>query len=87
MAREQSEASSRAAKLRFAHGLRAGFRLTDILTSRLASARDQITLSDSMREKTAEATRATRGKSAEVESAGGKGGQKWPDYEVANRIT
>ncbi len=63
------------------------YNLTDILTSRLASARDQITLSDSMREKTAEATRATRGKSAEVESAGGKGGQKWPDYEVANRIT
>jgi hypothetical protein len=63
------------------------YNLTDILTSRLASARDQITLSDSMREKGAEATRATRGKPAEVESAGGKGGQKWPDSEVANRLT
>ena len=62
------------------------YNLTDILTSRIASAKDQITLSDAMREKTADATRAARGKSAEDESAGGKGGQKWPDYEVANRI-
>src|SRR6266849_1638365 len=62
------------------------YNLTDILTSRLASAKDQITLSDAMREKGAEAIRATRGKPAEVESAGGKGAQKWPDSEVANRI-
>jgi len=63
------------------------YNLTDILTSRLASAKDQITLSDAMREKTAEATRGARGKPAEVESAGGKGAQKWPDSEVANRLT
>ena len=62
------------------------YNLTDVLTSRIAAAKDQITLSDAMREKTADATRATRGKSAEDESAGGKGGQKWPDYEVSNRI-
>ena len=62
------------------------YNLTDVLASRVAAAKDQITLSDAMREKGAEATRATRGKSAEVESAGGKGAQKWPDAGVANRI-
>jgi hypothetical protein len=62
------------------------YNLTDILASRLAAAKDQITLSDAMREKSAEASRATRGKSGEVESAGGKGAQKWPDAGVANRI-
>jgi hypothetical protein len=62
------------------------YNLTDILTSRLAAAKDQITLSDSMREKTAEAIRATRGKSAEVESAGGKGAQKWQDSELVSRV-
>lgn len=49
------------------------YNLTDILTSRLASAKDQITLSDSMREKTAEATRGARGKPGKIESAGGNG--------------
>jgi hypothetical protein len=62
------------------------YNLTDILISRLAAAKDQITLSDAMREKTAEAIRATRGKSAEVESAGGKGAQKWQDSEVVGRV-
>src|ERR1700674_5411359 len=62
------------------------YNLTDILTSRLAAAKDQITLSDSMREKTAEAIRVTREKSAEVESAGGKGAQKWQDSELASRL-
>jgi hypothetical protein len=62
------------------------YNLTDVLASRVAAAKDQIALSDAMREKGAEATRATRGKSAEVESAGGKGAQKWQDSEVANGV-
>src|SRR6266852_6375353 len=62
------------------------YNLTDILVSRLAAAKDQITLSDAMREKGAEATRATRGKPAEIESAGGKGAQKWQDSEVVSRV-
>ena len=62
------------------------YNLTDILTSRLAAAKDQITLSDAMREKTAEGIRATRGKSTEVESADGKGAQKWQDSGVASRV-
>src|SRR5712692_10348663 len=41
------------------------YNLTDILTSRLAAAKDQITLSDAMRE------RGVRGKPIKVESAGG----------------
>src|SRR5712692_8554560 len=49
------------------------YNLTDILTSRLASAKDQITLSDSMREKTAEATRGACGKTGKVKSTGGNG--------------
>jgi hypothetical protein len=49
------------------------YNLTDILTSRLASAKDEITLSDSMREKTAEAIRGVRGKPGKVELAGGHG--------------
>ena len=62
------------------------YNLTDVLASRVAAAKDQITLSDAMREKGAEATRATRGKSAEVESEGGKGAQKWQDSEVVNGV-
>ena len=62
------------------------YNLTDVLASRVAAAKDQITLSDAMREKGAEATRATRVKSAEVESAGGEGAQKWQDSEVANGV-
>ena|SRR3989442_572659 len=62
------------------------YKLTDVLASRVAAAKDQITLSDAMREKGAEATWATRGKPAEVETAGGKDAQKWQDSEVANRI-
>jgi hypothetical protein len=49
------------------------YNLTDILTSRLAAAKDQITLSDAMREKGAEAIRGTRGKPTKVESTGGNG--------------
>ena len=49
------------------------YNLTDILTSRLAAAKDQITLSDAMREKGAEGIRGTRGKPGKVESAGGNG--------------
>jgi hypothetical protein len=49
------------------------YNLTDILTSRLAAAKDQITLSDSMREKGAEAIRGTRGKPGKIESTGGNG--------------
>jgi hypothetical protein len=43
------------------------YNLADILTSRIAAAKDQITLSDAMREKGA------RGKLGKVESAGGIG--------------
>jgi hypothetical protein len=49
------------------------YNLTDILTSRLAAAKDQITLSDAMREKGAEGIRGTRGKPGKVESSGGNG--------------
>jgi hypothetical protein len=49
------------------------YNLTDVLASRVAAAKDQITLSDAMREKGAEAIRATRGKPAKVETAGGNG--------------
>jgi len=43
------------------------YNLTDILTSRLAAAKDQIMLSDAMRE------HGARGKPGKVESAGGNG--------------
>ena len=43
------------------------YNLTDILISRLAAAKDQITLSDAMRE------HGARGKPGKVESAGGNG--------------
>jgi hypothetical protein len=47
------------------------YNLTDVLASRVAAAKDQITLSDAIREKTAEATRASRGKPVKVELVGG----------------
>ena len=47
------------------------YNLTDVLASRLTSAKDQITLSDSMREKGAETIRATREKPVKVELVGG----------------
>jgi hypothetical protein len=49
------------------------YNLTDVLTSRLAAAKDQITLSDAMRERGADGIRVTRGKTGKVESAGGNG--------------
>ena len=62
------------------------YNLTDVLTSRLAAAKDQITLSDAMRERGADGIRVTRGKPVKVESPDANDEQKWQDPVMANRI-
>jgi hypothetical protein len=49
------------------------YNLTDVLASRVEAAKDQITLSDAMREKGVEASRVTRGKPGKVETGSGNG--------------